>query len=85
MPDPDRGEPDLVEQLRRRVTEWVTRVAPRIRDHATAKLEILLHQPQEDEISGALYLDFEIVETTVPGNGGGCVPGVMFEHPAGSP
>jgi len=75
MPD----EPDLVEQLRRRVTEWVTRVAPRIRDEqALAKLEITLRQPQADD-DGTLYLDFEVVETTVPSSGGGRVAGVPFD------
>lgn len=69
-------EPDLVEQLRRRVTEWVARVAPRVRDEqAMAKLEITLHQPQGDD-DGTLYLDFEIVETCVPVSGGGRVTGV---------
>ncbi len=65
---------DLVVQLSRRVAEWVTRVAPHVREHAVAKLEIVLQQPQADD-DGTLYLDYEITETTVPSSGGGRVPG----------
>jgi len=72
-------EPGLVVQLQRRVADWVTRVAPRIRDEqALAKLEITLRQPQADD-DGTLYLDFEVVETTVPSSGGGRVAGVPFD------
>jgi len=72
-------DPDLVEQLRRRVTDWVHRVAQRVRDEQSlAKLEIALQQPQGDD-DGTLYLDFEVVETTVPSSGGGRVAGVPFD------
>jgi hypothetical protein len=75
-------DPDLVAKLSKRIAEWVDRVAPRIRDEqALAKLEITLHQPQGDD-DGTLYLDFEIVETTVPSSGGGRISGVNagFTH-----
>lgn len=70
--------PDLAETLRRYVTAWVDRVAPRIRDEmALAKLEIVLSQPQEDD--GLLYLDYRIDETVTADSSGARVIGHRFD------
>lgn len=71
--------PDLAETLRRYVTAWIDRVAPRIRDEmALAKLEIVLSQPQGEE-DGTLYLEFAIDETVTSDRSGGRVTGQRFD------
>lgn len=69
---------DLIQQLQKRVADWVRTAAPRIRDETcSAKLEIVLCQPQGDN-DGTLYLDFRIDETITDAEGGGRVEGVQF-------
>lgn len=69
---------DLIQQLQRRVAEWVRIAAPRIRDETCcAKLEIVLCQPQGED-DGTLYLDFRIDETITGEDGGGRVEGMQF-------
>lgn len=73
------SDPDLAERLRRYVTDWVNRVAPRIRDEmALAKLEIVLSQPQGED-DGTLYLDFTIDETVTADRSGGRATGHRFD------
>ncbi len=76
MADP---ESDIAEHLRRYVTAWVARVAPRIRDemcHAT--ITIRLDSPQGEE-DGMLYLDSVIDETITADRSGGRVTGMRFD------
>lgn len=78
-------EPDLTDELRRYVTEWVARSALRIRDElCDAQLQIVLSQPQSDE-DGTLYLEFVANETIVSRTGGGWVTGVRFDLKGRSP
>lgn len=71
--------PDIADILRRYITSWVDRVAPRCRDEmALAKIEITLCQPQGDE-DGGLVLDFTIDETVTADRSSGRVAGQRFD------
>jgi hypothetical protein len=79
MATPTEPEPDIAEQLRRRVTEWVTRLAPRLRDEmCVTELKITLSTPGGDD-EGRLLLDYTVDETTISERGSGVVTGQRFD------
>lgn len=75
----DTESHDLAEALRRYVTDWIARSAPRIRDEmCVARLEIRLQMPQGED-DGTLYLDYAIDETITADSAGGRVTGLQFD------